>query len=193
MPATTSLPTNPSPVPIPLAQQQSPTAPHFDRKNPSTLHVSLRLWVTGWGNTTYPGWMSCSLHAVVHSYVGCWQVVENRPVCIKLLLPSRYTRRLLTVWEPFLQKWGLQVVKPCTWTQMKHEMFSLADVCSLEGCEIWWMSQLKWLESLSMSLMWPSMLQAEEPIVEIMYKSSEDVMKLPEIVIFNIFLPVIWA
>jgi len=27
--------------------------------------------------------------------------------------------------------------------------------------------------------------------VEIMYKSSEDVTKLPEIVIFNIFLPVI--
>jgi len=37
------------------------------------------------------------------------------------------------------------------------------------------------------------MLQAKESSVEIMYESSEDVMELPEIVIFNIFLPVIWA
>jgi len=70
---------------------------------------------------------------------------------------------------------------------MKHEMFGLADVCSLDGCEIQWMSQLEGLESLSMSLMWPSVLQVVDSSVEIMCESSEDVTKLPEIVIFNIF------
>src|SRR5882724_9815196 len=74
--------------------------------------------------------------------------------------------------------------------KMKHEMFSLADVCSLDGCEIQWMSQSEGLESLSMSLTWPSILQAMESSVEIMYEWLEDVMKLSEIVIFNIFLPV---
>ena len=74
--------------------------------------------------------------------------------------------------------------------QMKHEMFSLADVCSSDGCEIQWMSRLEGLESLSMSLIWPSMLQAVEISVEIMCERLEDVMKLPEIVNLNIFLPV---
>ena len=32
----------------------------------------------------------------------------------------------------------------------------------------------------------------KESSVEIVYESLEDVMKLPEIVILNIFLPVIW-
>src|SRR5882724_2180122 len=41
-----------------------------------------------------------------------------------------------------------------------------------------------------MSLMWPSVLQAVESSVEIMCESLEDVMKLPKIVIFNIFPPV---
>ena len=63
--------------------------------------------------------------------------------------------------------------------QIKHEMFSSADICSTEGCEMWWMSQLEGLESLSMSLMWPSVLQAKESSVEIIYEGSEDVMKLP--------------
>jgi len=75
--------------------------------------------------------------------------------------------------------------------QMKHKMFGSANICSLEGCKIWWMSLSEGLESLSMSLMWPSMLQAKESSVEIMYKSLEDMSKLPEIVIFNIFLQVI--
>jgi len=35
-----------------------------------------------------------------------------------------------------------------------------------------------------------SILQAMESSVEIMYESSEDATKIPEIVIFNIFLPV---
>ena len=69
----------------------------------------------------------------------------------------------------------------------EHKMLSLADVFSLEGCEIWWMSQSEGLESLSMSLTWPSILQAMESSVEIVYENLEDVMKLPEIVIFNIF------
>jgi len=38
--------------------------------------------------------------------------------------------------------------------------------------------------------MWPSVLQAVESSVEIMYESLKVVIKLPEIVIFNIFLPV---
>ena len=74
---------------------------------------------------------------------------------------------------------------------MKHEMFSLANVCSSDRCEIQWISQSEGLESLSMSLMWPSVLQAVESSVEIVCESLEDVMKLPEIVIFNVFLPVI--
>src|SRR5882724_2479025 len=37
MPATTSMPISPPVSPIPLPQWQSPTAPHFDHKNPSTL------------------------------------------------------------------------------------------------------------------------------------------------------------
>ena len=41
-----------------------------------------------------------------------------------------------------------------------------------------------------MSLMWPSVLQAAEYSVEIVCESLEDVMKLPKIVIFNVFLPV---
>src|SRR5882724_10227096 len=41
-----------------------------------------------------------------------------------------------------------------------------------------------------MSLAWASILQAVEYSVEIVCESWEDVMKLPEIVIFNIFLPV---
>jgi len=73
---------------------------------------------------------------------------------------------------------------------MKHKMFSMANVCSSDGCEIQWMSQSEGLESLSMSLTWPSILQAMESSVEIMCERSEDVMKLPEIVNFNIFLPV---
>ena len=53
------------------------------------------------------------------------------------------------------------------------------------------MSQLEGLESLSMSLVCPSVLQAEESRVEIVYESSEDVTRLPEIVSLNISLPVI--
>src|SRR5882724_3147751 len=37
MPITTALPINPPITPIPLPQRQSPTAPHFDPKNTSTL------------------------------------------------------------------------------------------------------------------------------------------------------------
>jgi len=42
-----------------------------------------------------------------------------------------------------------------------------------------------------MGLVWPSILEAEELSVEIVNESLEDVMKLPEIVIFNVSLPVI--
>ena len=41
MPATTSMLVNPPPAPIPLPQWQSPTAPHFNPKNPSTLCMYL--------------------------------------------------------------------------------------------------------------------------------------------------------
>jgi len=41
MPTTTSTPVNPSLVPIPLPQWQSPMAPQFDQKNPSTLCMYL--------------------------------------------------------------------------------------------------------------------------------------------------------
>src|SRR5882724_6047978 len=37
MPITTALPVNPPVTPIPLPQRQSPMAPHFYPKNPSTL------------------------------------------------------------------------------------------------------------------------------------------------------------
>jgi len=43
----------------------------------------------------------------------------------------------------------------------------------------------------SKQLKWPSILQAMESIGEIVCESLEDVTKLPEIVIFNDFLPVI--
>src|SRR5882724_4406187 len=49
------------------------------------------------------------------------------------------------------------------------------------------MSESEGLESLSMSLMWPSILQAMESSVEIICERLEDVMKLPEIVNFDIF------
>ena len=42
-----------------------------------------------------------------------------------------------------------------------------------------------------MGLMWPSILEAEELSVEIVNESLEDVIKLPEIVIFIVSLPVI--
>ena len=42
------------------------------------------------------------------------------------------------------------------------------------------------LESLSMSFMWPSILQAMESSVEIVYESSEDAMRPSEIIIFNV-------
>jgi len=41
MPTTTSLPINPPMAPIPLPQWKSPTAPHFNPKNPSTLCMYL--------------------------------------------------------------------------------------------------------------------------------------------------------
>ena len=56
--------------------------------------------------------------------------------------------------------------------QMKHKMFGSADVYSSEGCEIHWMTWSEGLESLTMSLAWPSMLEAEETSVEIVYESS---------------------
>ena len=105
--------------------------------------------------------------------MGCWEVVENWLACNEFYFWVDTLEGPLTAWEPFLQKWGLQVVKPCTQTQMKHKMFSSADICFSQGCEIWWMSQSEGLESLSMSLTWPSMLQAEESSVEIVYKSLE--------------------
>ena len=48
------------------------------------------------------------------------------------------------------------------------------------------MSQSEGLESLSMSLVWPSMLEAKVSSVEIMYECLEDMMKLPKVVILNI-------
>ena len=52
------------------------------------------------------------------------------------------------------------------------------------------MDKSEGIKSLSMSLTWPSILQAMESSVEIVCESSEDVTKLSEIVIFDIFLPV---
>ena len=69
---------------------------------------------------------------------------------------------------------------------MKHKMFSLAVVCSSDRCEIQWMSRSEGLENLSMSLTWPSILQAVESSVEIMCESSEDMMRPFEIIIFNV-------
>ena len=53
------------------------------------------------------------------------------------------------------------------------------------------MSQLEGLESLSMSLAWPSVLEAKESSVEIVYEHLEDMMRLPRVMILNISLPVI--
>jgi len=53
------------------------------------------------------------------------------------------------------------------------------------------MSGSEGLESLSMNLVWPSMLEAMESSLEIMYESSEDMMRLPRVMILNISLPVI--
>ena len=54
--------------------------------------------------------------------------------------------------RPLLQKVGLQVVKLWTQMQMKHEVFSLVNVSSLDGCEIWWISQDEGSEIQSKSL-----------------------------------------
>jgi len=48
------------------------------------------------------------------------------------------------------------------------------------------MSQSEGLESLSTSFTWPSILQAMESSVEIMCENLEDVMRLSEIMIFNV-------
>ena len=38
----------------------------------------------------------------MHSYMGCWEVVENQPACIELLLLSRYFRRTIDSVGAFL-------------------------------------------------------------------------------------------
>ena len=44
--------------------------------------------------------------AVVHSYVGCWEVVVNWPACIQLLLLSRYVGRTFdTMRALFTEVW----------------------------------------------------------------------------------------
>jgi len=53
------------------------------------------------------------------------------------------------------------------------------------------MSQSEGVESLSMSLVCPSMLESEEYSIEVVYKHLEDMIRLPRVVIFNVFLPVI--
>ena len=93
----------------------------------------------------------------------------------------------------FLQNWGLQGLKLCTQMQMKHEMFGLDNVCSSEGCEIWWIGLSEGLGILSMSLAWPSVLEAKEYSVEIVYECLEDMRRLPRVMILNISLPVVWA
>ena len=39
--------------------------------------------------------MPASQPGVVCRYVGCWEAVEDQPVCIELLLPSRYLGRTI--------------------------------------------------------------------------------------------------
>ena len=69
---------------------------------------------------------------------------------------------------------------------MKHKRFGLADVSSSDRGEIQWISQSEGLEGLSMSLMWPSILQVVESSVEIVCVSLEDTMRPSEIMIFNV-------
>ena len=65
MPTTTSMPANPSPVPIPLPRWQSPTAPHFDTKIPSTLCMYLSDYESlAQGSATYPRQMSCTVYVI---------------------------------------------------------------------------------------------------------------------------------
>ena len=52
----------------------------------------------------------------------------------------------------FLQKLLLQVEKPWTWIQMKQEVFGLAHVSSLDGCDMWWISQEEGSERRLMGL-----------------------------------------
>ena len=54
----------------------------------------------------------------------------------------------------------------------------MANVCSLDGCEIQLMSQSEGLESLLMSLKWPSIFQVMESSVEIVCETLEDTMRL---------------
>ena len=66
---------------------------------------------------------------VVHSL---WESgVENWLVCSKLHFRGGCSVVFMKE-RPFLQKAGLQVAKLWTQMQMKHEVFSLADVSSLE-------------------------------------------------------------
>ena len=54
--------------------------------------------------------------------------------------------------EAFLEKFGLQVLKPCTWTQMKHEVFGSV-VSSLDEWVMQCIRQELGSDNLSMSLM----------------------------------------
>ena len=62
-----------------------------------------------------------------------------------------------------------------TWERTE---LSRANVCSLDGCEIQLMSQSEGLESLLMSLKWPSIFQVMESSVEIVCETLEDTMRL---------------
>ena len=125
-------------------------------------------------------------------YIGCWEVVENQPVCIDLLVPSRYFGRTIdSVGGLFTE---VKVASCKTVHSDANETWDVwfRYVCFLEGCEMQGISWSEGAESLSMSLVWPSVLEAKESSVEIMYESLEDMMRLPIVVILSIFLPVIW-
>jgi len=68
------------------------------------------------------------------------RVVENQLVLKGVYFQDSFLAVEVTE-RPFLQKVGTELANPWTRMQIKHEVTTLADMSSLGGCEMQWMSQ----------------------------------------------------
>ena len=92
MPITTALSINPPVTPIPLPQRQSPTAPRFDPKNPSTLctYISDYELLAKAAQLTPAEQLAQSTHCNTLKHSLQRRVVENWPVFERSLLLRRF-------------------------------------------------------------------------------------------------------
>ena len=114
---------------------------------PSIVHQWL-VWVSwDWCNM-----LKCSLQR---------RVVENWPVFWKKFTSETFSWQLR--WQrSFLQKVGTQLAKPWTRTQIKHAVTTSADMSSLGGCEMRWMSRDEGSDRWSRSLVCSSVMGVED-------------------------------